>query len=1038
MWKWGEWLRRPGIAALGLGLAWLLGLLLIVAAISSLWQSEALQEQLDREHALKTAQAAVATVLVSGGGVAELQGTVSQLLSDDGLGFKSVSVRALGGIELARAGAYDALALPLLSSPVNGRFRESLYEMAGDRVEVPVMSEGRTLATLDLVLVEPTRRVVHDEAVARLRWFGIVGLALSLPLVLLLFVLSRRGAVMEPRWAHRLRTAVRDTPPASDDAVQQLPAEIDSLSQLSYAMISVTRDARVRDMNLLAAQMTGWAQADAIGRLIYSVFHPLGLDDEPLVTPVERALHDKEPVPPEECRLRARDGVVRHVETMATLTRDEGGGVDGAVLMFRDIGARQKAIEDIRRQSRLTHGIIDHLVEGVLTTDAAGVIRFANLRAMRMFGYTRDELAGATMTKLMPVPFLNTPGIRLSDYLSSAQRSKLPRVVGWRKDATTFPVELLVEAMVLPGEGAREDGHVIIVRDITDRLKSDNLSLRLGRLLDSAAEEVYVFDAQSLYLLDVNKSARRNLGFRIEQLSRMTPLQLAPDMDPEAFYGHLSRLRGLEDENVVYRTAHQRIDGSSYPVEVRLSYSRDEEPPVYMALVSDITERQAAEERLQHLAHNDALTGLPNRPVLHDRLAQAVLLTQRSRRLLGVMFVDLDRFKAINDNYGHEAGDHVLQMVAERLRASVRGSDTVARLAGDEFVVLMPGLNEPGNAEVLAQKMVEAFRRPMSVDGYTLVVTVSIGVTVYPADESDPESLLRHADQAMFEAKKAGRAGYKMFAADTSAETARRIVLERDLNHAAALDQLRLRYEPLYAAARDELVAMRLSTIWQHGTYGEIGESETLQLAAHIGEVERQLLWQLQRHGQFYAGCRGNRPVEVPVIIDMLDWQLHDAGLCSHMLDVMQRYAVPPMSLIVGCSEAALADNAVMPQPGFSLLRGAGVRFCVNEVGNGANALNTLGNLPADFVSLAPACIAGLPANENASATAKAVMAMAKRHNKRVIASGLTHPAQRDMLAALGGAWVAGPVLGEPIAVDDTEQFLAQFSVVGGGRQSSK
>lgn len=1027
MWKWGRWTDNPGGVLLGIALAWVLAVFLLVFSGLSLWHSQRLQTQLDRDHAVRTAQLAVAAVLVNGGGVSELQGTAGQLLRDETLGFRFVAVRALGGIVLAQSGIYDSLALPLVTASVNTRLRQSVYQLVGEQLEVPVMEDGRRLATLDLILAEPVRREIHDEAVRRLKLAGWIGLMLGVPLVALLVMILRRGVASEPAWVQRLGAPARElnTRPTDRPAELDVDAE-ETFSQLGYGVIRVTRDARVRDMNEFAVDMTGWEAGDAAGRLVYSVFHPLGEDEEPLVTPVESALRENVPTGASESRLRARDGSVRTVEAMASLTRDDGGSVDGAMLLFRDISDRRRELDEVRRQSRLTLGIIDHLVEGVMTTDANGIIGFANLRAMRMFGYARDELNGATVTKLMPVPFLNTPGVKLGDYQSSAQRSKLPRVVGWRKDATTFPVELLVEPMMLPGQNSRSEGFVVIVRDITDRLKSDNLSLRLGRLLDSAAEEVYVFDAQSLYLLDVNKSARRNLGYRQEQLARMTPLQLAPDIDPEVFYGHLSRLRGREDEHVVYRTTHQRIDGSSYPVEVRLSYSRDEDPPVYMALVSDITERQAIEERLQHLAHNDALTGLPNRPVLYDRLQQAVLQTQRSRRLLGVMFIDLDRFKAINDNYGHEAGDQVLRAVAERLKASLRLSDTVARLAGDEFVVLVPGLNEISNAEAIAQKVVEAFRRPMNVAGQTLVVTASVGMAIYPIDESEPEVLLQHADQAMFDAKRNGRAGYRIYAADTSAATLRRIELERDLHHAYALDQLSLRYEPIYAAGSGEVGGLRLSAQWQHSRYGEIAESEIVALASHIGELDDLMLWQLQQHCQTFSAIRARRPLNLPVFFDLADWQLHDASLCKHILELLQRNGMATRDLVVGYSETEASDNAVMPQPGFALLRQAGVRFCVNEVGGGLTSLNALGGLPMEYLRLAQACVAGVPTNENATAITKTVLAAAQRYHKPVLAYGITHPAQRDLFAALGGAWVAGPVLAEPMTAAELEDFLVR------------
>ncbi len=188
--------------------------------------------------------------------------------------------------------------------------------------------------------------------------------------------------------------------------------------------------------------------------------------------------------------------------------RNRQGVLDGVTLLFRDLTPYRRELESLRREVRLSQAVVDHLDEGLLTTDLAGVVRSANARAERMFGYSRDELVGFTIAKLMPVPFLNVPTIRITDYVTGRGNGKLPKVVGWRKDATTFPVELWVQPMRAEGS----EGLVVIVRDISERLRGENLATRLGRLLDAANEEVYIFDAQTLRFLEVNRGARRNLG----------------------------------------------------------------------------------------------------------------------------------------------------------------------------------------------------------------------------------------------------------------------------------------------------------------------------------------------------------------------------------------------------------------------------------------------------------------------------------------------------------------------------------------------
>jgi diguanylate cyclase (GGDEF)-like protein/PAS domain S-box-containing protein len=302
-----------------------------------------------------------------------------------------------------------------------------------------------------------------------------------------------------------------------------------------------------------------------------------------------------------------------------------------------------------------------------------------------------------------------------------------------------------------------------MVRGSSKSRPSIERARHLVRLLDAAVEEIYLFEAVSLRLVEANRGARRNLGYRAARLSRMTPLDLSEGLDADVFRGWLKRLRTGEAQRLVYRSRHRRADASSYPVEVRLGYLPEETPPLFVAVASDISERESYEAQLQRLAHYDPLTGLPNRALLYERLRQALPAASRGGRELAVMFLDLDGFKQVNDRHGHEIGDQVLRALSARMAQSLRASDTVARLGGDEFIVLAPGQRSYDDARALAGKLLETIAQPLDVGGNSLTVTASIGITLYPSDEADLESLLRHADHAMYAAKNAGRACFRCY-----------------------------------------------------------------------------------------------------------------------------------------------------------------------------------------------------------------------------------------------------------------------------------
>ena len=243
----------------------------------------------------------------------------------------------------------------------------------------------------------------------------------------------------------------------------------------------------------------------------------------------------------------------------------------------------------------------------------------------------------------------------------------------------------------------------------------------------------------------------------------MSPAEISADLDAELFGSHLAALRSREREQVIYQCRHRRADGSEYPVEVRLSFSPQETPPVFMAIAADISDRMVAESQLKRMAQQDPLTGLANRRALHERIALAIQQAQPRGTRLALLYLDLDRFKQVNDSLGHEAGDQVLRAAGQRLQAAVRATDMVARLGGDEFAVLAAERHGAEGAAQVAQKVLASFGDGLRAEGGAHGITPSIGIAVYPEHGLDAETLLRNADAAMYQAKQAGRACYRIF-----------------------------------------------------------------------------------------------------------------------------------------------------------------------------------------------------------------------------------------------------------------------------------
>lgn len=1022
-------------------------LVLALLSARALWRGSELQDDLNRGYALSTATAQLAPLVASGSGEL-LAHRVRKLVRESDLGLTYLAVTDAQGTVVAVDGRFERLAVPLLSALAVQRLRAWLYRVTSDPGTLDLQDAGQRVGEVEYRVAPSFARDVREDAVRELRAVAWIGLLLALPMLAALVLVVMRWPIRtDPRLLVRSRQAIRraermrrqeeapEEPEGVAEVAQSLrESGIDAIDALGRALIVVDRDARIRFMNRTAADITGWSVDDARGRLVYSVFHPLDEQHAPLVTPAETCLREGREYEPAELWVRSRDASVSAVEVMAALLRERPGAPPtGAAMVFHVIDDRRDQIEQLKRQSRLSLGVIDHLVEGVLTTDTAGVIGFANARALRMFGYARDELEGATITRLMPVPFLNTPGLHLTDYIGGRQQSRLPKVVGWRKDATTFPLELVVQPMHVEGT----EGLVVIARDITERLRSDNLAQRLGRLLDAAAEEVYIFDAQSLYFVEINRGARRNLGYQSSEINRLSMLGISHELESETFLSHLARLRGGDVDHITYRCKHVRADGTEYPVEVRLNFSREEEPPMFMAIAVDVTDREAQEDRLRHLAQHDPLTGLPNRVTLMDRLRQALLTASRSSRLVGVFFIDLDRFKHINDTYGHEIGDVVLELSAKRLSAALRETDTVARLGGDEFVVVAQGLRGVDDAESLARKLLEGFTPRFEIPDHDIRLTPSVGISIYPLDDTDAEGLLRHADAAMYQAKQSGPGQHRVYSMEVPPEKRRRLELERGLHAAIALQQFEVEAIPVFelAGTPERLGAIVLDFWWRHPRQGRITSRDVMSAAGRAGLAGDVELWMIHRAcsllpplGAMPPGLPSEADAPpMPVIVNLSAWQLKDPDFSLHVFELMERHDVPPRRLVFALDSQSIEDLRETPAPLVRRLLERGVRLALHGAAEPLfAALNQGTTLPIDMILLEPDEVSRTPQDAQATERLRLALLSAKNLGLPVLAKGVSSVEAREWLVSQGCRLGAGSQFASPVAAEALNSWLAR------------
>ncbi len=519
-----------------------------------------------------------------------------------------------------------------------------------------------------------------------------------------------------------------------------------ALDQAEMGLVMLDAGQKIRYINQAAADLCGWERQAALNLPVYSVLRLAEGEGNPFSLAGQQALSERL-----SFSLKTRRGETR--DANVTLLRLRGRRSDwaGMLILLDPGGVQSQALAALRREADLAASTLDALGDGVAVTDRYGRILRVNRRLNRLFAYADGELEGLAVSKLLPVPFLNEPSVTLAHFLGERQDGR-PRVVGWRKNATTFPVDLRVQEL-----GDEPYHYLLLISDCGERLRQDTLSMRLGRLLDYAAEEIYIFDAHSLYFLEANREAQENLGLSMEQLGRMTPLHLAPDLDRDQLDRDLNALRNGERRQVTYRTKHRRADGGSYPVSLRVSYSPEEEPPVFMALAQDITEQRREDMRPAFMAQDERRTPLPNLAALTVHLEQ--LLQQRAADgQIHVFSLDLDGLQDINDRHGHAVGDSFLLEFTRRIGEVMPVGHALSRPAGDAFV-LVARFAESAAAKATALELLKLMREPVHLEEIDLRIGVCVGIARAQPGEG-AKTLLQRADAAKCRAQAGAGQGF--------------------------------------------------------------------------------------------------------------------------------------------------------------------------------------------------------------------------------------------------------------------------------------
>src|SRR5712691_5384247 len=804
----------------------------------------------------------------------------------------------------------------------------------------------------------------------------------------------------------------------------------------SVGIFQATGDGRLITANVALARMLGYHSVDALLQvdLARDIYFHSEEREEQILKHVSRSS-----IAEAQVLWKKKGGTPIWVQLNTHAMPNAEGTMMFETFVY-DVTERKLAEQQLAAANAQRKAVLDAATRvSIIATDPEGIITVFNSGAERMLGYSAAEMIGrCSVTDLHRAEELadhaarlhSEFGQRLSGFDILAHRADREGLEEreWtyvKKDGTTITVFLSVTAL------RRDDGWLTgflhVANDVTERKQAEETLRKQSAAMTASMDGIGIVNGRLEFTV-VNDALARLYGYPDPQ--SMIGLPLNSLYEPATYERFTNTILPIVYQRGRWRgeAPGLRHDGLTFPQEISISAI---EGGGLMCVVRDITERTYAEEQIKHLAYHDALTGLPNRLLFKDRLTVAISHTQRERSKLAVLFLDLDRFKVINDSLGHNIGDQLLQAVAGRVQSCDRESDTVARPGGDEFTVQHPHLPHGEDAALVAQKIIDAVRYPFQIEGREFFMTTSIGISLYPDDGIDAESLIKNSDTAMYQAKEQGRDNYQLFNAFINAKALQRIALEHGLRKALTNEELAVYYQPIYDFRSGRISGMEALLRWNHPTLGMIPPAVFIPLAEAIGVMVPIGTWAMraaciQAKAWHDAGYRN-----LPLAVNLAVCQLTQPDLLERVREVLDETGLPPRLL-----ELEITESSAMQSPENSVrtlyeLKKVGVRISLDDFGTGHSSLSYLKRFPIDTLKIDQSFVHDITHDPDTAAIVTAIIAMAHSLRLKVIAEGVEFTEQSSFLKRYGCDQMQGYLIKAPVPVDRFTDLLANAEDIG-------
>ncbi|MCW5876029.1 MAG: EAL domain-containing protein [Anaerolineales bacterium] len=541
-------------------------------------------------------------------------------------------------------------------------------------------------------------------------------------------------------------------------------------------------------------------------------------------------------------------------------------------------------------------------------------------------------------------------------------------------------------------------------------------------LFEHAVDSIFIIDVETRKILDVNQVAADRLGYTREQLQHMTIDDIYPPNELARNPEIVQKIH--ESGHLTFERIHIRKDGSTMPVEVSSTITEQDGRRVYQSIARDITQRKLAEEELQRLANYDSLTGVANRFLFIDRVSQAIQAARREGAMLAVLFLDLDGFKAINDAFGHKHGDTLLQVMARRIIQNVRKGDTVARLGGDEFAILMEGIHSAAEVEPVVQKIVASVSQPFVFQEIEAFITCSAGVSIFPADGEDPDTLIQNADRAMYASKSDGKSNYRFFAATMKTQALERLELGNYLRNALEQQQFFALYQVQLNSETGQVFGVEALARWNHPLLGVLPADNFIDVAEEMGLILPLSDWMLE------TACsqarqwleQGVRPVRLAINLSARD--LNDANLTQRIESLLARTGFPAELLELELSENTVFRDLDAAEQTLIALKSLGLRLAIDDFGTGYSTLSQLARFPFDTLKIDRRFAPQISTSVAHKAILSGIVTIARNLEIELVAEGVENREQLEFYKDAGCFNFQGKFFSDPEPPDGVVELI--------------